>query len=412
MLPFDAHAEFERTMNEPFVDLICGDVLDTLKQMEPESVHCVVTSPPYFGLRSYGIEPKLWDDGSRCVLGDEPTVGQYVQHMVEVFHDVKRVLHPRGSLWLNLGDCYAGGGNHPEPEKYPGAVKPTRPKQKRRSGKDLLLVPAQVALALQQDGWILRQDQIWAKALSFCPAYSGSVMPESTRDRTTWAHEHVFHLVLNEDAFYDQDGCREPYATSTVRDSCTKYTGRGTKYYAENAVQNPSDVKRRVLAGIESGNGRNLRNVWVIAKQNGGKDDLHFAKFPEKLVEPIIKLATSERGACAKCGEQVRRKVVREPVPASIQAQFEEARAQTRDETGRTDGHTSKRPNYRRKVLREEWEPCCDCGAEVVPSVVLDCFSGSGRSGIVAKRLGRSFIGIDCNPSYIEMADKAIKGAV
>lgn len=401
-LPFDTP-----DASEPFVNLICGDVIDTLNELDDQSVHCIVTSPPYYGLRSYGIEPRKWSDGSVCVLGDEPSVEQYVEHMVEVFNVVKRVLHPHGSLWLNLGDCYAGGGNHPEETKYPGAVKPLRAKQKRRSGKDLLLVPAQVALGLQRDGWILRQDNIWAKALSFCPAYSGSVMPESTRDRTTWAHEHVFHFQLNEDAFYDQDGCREPYAASTIRDSHTEYTGRGTKPYAQNSVQNPSDVKRRVLAGVEAGGGRNLRNVWVIAKQNFPGS--HFATFPEKLVEPIVKLATSERGACVKCGEQVRRKVIREPVPADIQARFEASRAQTRDETGRTDGHTSKRPNYRRKVLREEWEAGCDCGVERVPAVVLDIFVGSGRAGIVAKKLGRSFIGIDVNQDYINMADIAIR---
>ena len=272
------------------------------------------------------------------------------------------------------------------------------------------MVPAHVAIALQKDGWILRQDNIWAKALSFCAGYSGSVMPESTRDRTTWAHEHVFHLQLAEDAFYDQDGCREAYADSTIRQvRGPNYTGRGRKDYTSAGAQNPSDVKRRVLSAAASGTGRNLRNVWVIPKQNF--PGAHFACFAEALVTPIVKLATSEKGACATCGEQVRRKVVREPVPAAVQEKFEASRAVTRDETGRTDGHTSKRPNYRRKVLREEWEAGCTCRADTVPAVVMDIFAGgSGRAGTVARRLGRSFIGIDASAEYTAMADGIIQG--
>ena len=144
----------------------------------------------------------------------------------------------------------------------------------------------------------------------------------------------------------------------------------------------------------------------MIPKQNF--TGAHFATFPEKLVEPIIKLATSEKGVCEACLEPLRRRVVREPVPVDVQARFEAMRAQTAAETGRTDGHTQKRPNYRRKVLREEWEPGCQCGQGIIPATVCDIFSGSCRAGIVAKRLGRSFIGIDANPDYCEMGRRAI----
>ena len=146
----------------------------------------------------------------------------------------------------------------------------------------------------------------------------------------------------------------------------------------------------------------------MIPKQNF--PGAHFATFPEKLVEPVVKLATSEKGVCEVCLEPWRRRVVREAVPADVQARFEAARAVTARETGRTDGHTSKRPNYRRKVLREEWVAGCQCGRGIVPSTVMDIFSGSGRAGLVATRLGRSFIGIDANPEYCEMARKAIAG--
>jgi DNA modification methylase len=403
------------------VRLYCGDVLDVLRAHPPGTVSCVITSPPYYGLRSYGIPPRVWADGETCVLGEERTLDGYLTHLVEVFREVKRVLHPRGTCWLNLGDCYAGGGKHVERREIyniPSDAKPSRPKQRNLTGKDLLLVPARAALALQGDGWILRNDIIWAKAVSFLPSFSGSVMPESTRDRATWAHEHIFHLALREDYFYDQDACREAFADSSLQQAQSEYRGRGRKDYASagqggRGVQNPSDTKRRVIAAIaraaDSGGGRNLRNVWVIPKQNF--PGAHFATFPERLVEPIIKLAASERGVCSSCYSPIQRRTVREEVPADVRAAFEASRAATATDTGRTDGHTSRRPNHRRKVLREEWEPSCSCAAGVQPATVLDIFNGSGRTGIVARRLGRSYEGIDANAEYVRMAETYINAA-
>ena len=373
------------------VQLICGDVIDVLRDLPAGRVSCVVTSPPYFGLRSYGIPPRTWADGTVCVLGDEPTLDLYIQHLVEVFREVKRVLHPRGSCWMNMGDGYAKG---------------SKAKRGGLTTKDLMMVPARAAIALQEDGWILRQDIIWAKGLSFCPGFSGSVMPESTTDRSTWAHEHLFHLALRPDYFYDPDGCREPYAETSKRQVQDGYRGRATKDYDAAGAQNPSDSKRRIIASIAAGHGRNLRNVWVVPKQNF--KGAHFATFPEKLVEPVVKLATSAIGVCAACAAPIQRRTVREDVPASVKAAFEASRATTAIDTGRTDGHTSRRPNYRRKVLREEWEPSCACGAGFVPAMVMDIFSGSGRAGMVSKRLGRSYVGIDINKEYNDMAQHAI----
>ena len=399
----------------PTVDLMCGDVIDVLRGMPAGRISCMITSPPYYGLRSYGIPPRQWADGLECVLGEEPSLEEYLGHLVEVFREVKRVLHPRGSAWLNLGDCYAGGGKHVEPKHIydiPLDAKPIRPRQRKLTGKDLLMVPARAALAIQSDGWILRQDIIWAKAVSFLPSFSGSVMPESTRDRATWAHEHVFQLALREDYFYDQDGCREPFADSTVRQAQSTYNGKGRKDYAGAGCQNPSDVKRRVNQSVASrvadGGGRNLRNVWIVPKQNF--KGAHFATFPEKLVAPIIKLASSARGVCTACAAPIQRRTVRADVPAHVREAFEASRATTATDTGRTDGHTARRPNHRRRVLREEWEASCACGAGFEAATVLDIFNGSGRTGMVAKRLGRSYVGIDVNPTYIDMAQQAIAG--
>lgn len=401
--------------------IIHADIFDGLQQIEDHSIHCVVTSPPYYGLRTYGIPPRKWDDGSECVFGEEPSLELYIHHAVEVFRGLKRVLHQRGTFWLNIADCYAGGGKHVEPKaiyNIPLDGKPTRKRQKGLTGKDLLMVPARMALALQADGWILRQDNIWAKGVSFLKSFSGTVMPESTRDRTTWAHEHVYQLVLRTDYFYDQDGCREAFAQSTRKEAQETYTGQGRKDYAAARAQNPSDVKRRVVESVRrnqqtGGGGRNLRNVWVIGKQNF--KGAHFATFPEKLVRPIIQLATSEKGCCPHCGEPVRRKTIREPVPADVQAAFNAARVTSAETSGRTDGHTRRKPNYRRRVLRTEWEVGCECPGftveAAVPCRVCDPFVGSGRAGIVAVGLGRDFTGIDASADYCRMASNAIERA-
>lgn len=424
------------------VTIINADVIEGLRSIPDHSVHCVITSPPYMALRSYGLPPRDWSDGLSCVLGEEPSLHDYIKHLVEVFGELKRVLHPTGTFWLNLGDSYQHNGPQPSTglHKRNGVPLPETYRRKPlfASKKQLGMVPARVALALQDDGWILRQDIIWAKGLSFCPTYSGSVMPESIQDRAVWAHEHLFHFAVQDKYFYDIDGCREPYVDSTLAQVERAYKGQAQKDYESAGAQNPSDVKRSVLAGIVerggfdvsdrqrkhrsdgytslrgtaigTGNGRNLRNVWVIGKEP--LKEAHFAAFPTKLVEPVIRLGTSEYGCCAQCYAPWTRNLIREAVPEHVQKAFEEARLRTVADTGRVDGHTARKPNYRRKVLGEGWAPTCDCGDGVpgrpIPTTVLDPFAGSGRAGVVAKRLGRSFIGIDANYEYCEIAKRVI----
>lgn len=537
--------------------LIIGDVIDSLGTLAPNSVHTVITSPPYYGLRSYGIPARTWDDGQHCVLGDEQTVTDYVRHLVIVCREIRRVLREDGTFWLNLGDSYAGGGIHSEPIKYPGVNKPNRPRQKyanytiasgedrawlaalidgegciqihrqtredaqncfqvdvgvgmmtkgmiqhaheitglgsvnrqargvwdwsvrgqqaaallreiyprlilkrrqaalacmladdlatrnlhrtrpltqdvinwrqsikqavsdlnqrkepsvdapapppiigmghKLTSKDLLMVPARVAIALQEDGWILRSDVIWAKGVSFCRSYSGSVMPESTRDRPTWGHEHVFLLTKGVRYYYDIDGAREPYATMRGE---RPYRGQGVKPYADAGVQNPSDTKRRVQLAMAAGAGRNLRNVWLIGK-GAGTRAAHFATFSPALVAPMVQLGTSDKGCCPDCGAQLVRQVMREAVPDAVQAKFEASRAATAASTGRTDGHTGSKPNYVRRVIGTSWAAGCGCQfVDGVPSTVMDPFSGSATTGVVAGRMGRSYIGIDVSEPY------------
>lgn len=404
------------------VTLLNMDVLEGLQSIKSGTVHCVVTSPPYLALRRYaGVQPRLWTDGTTSVLGEEKTLAVYVQHMVEVFAELKRVLHPSGTFWLNIGDSYQHGGPQPSTGIHARNGVPLPEDYKRgktfKSKKQLGMVPARVAIALQEDGWILRQDIIWAKGLSFCPTYSGSVMPESITDRAIWSHEHLFHFAVNDKYFYDMEACREPYADSTLAQTRSAYTGAAQKDYGAAGAQDPSETKRRILAGISargqtSAGGRNLRNVWVIPKEP--LKEAHFAAFPTKLVEPVIKLGTSEHGCCPSCLNPWERVTTREKVPDDIQEQFNASRLATVADTGRLDGHTHRKPNYRRKILGEGWRPTCSCdgvdGGELdpIPCTVLDPFCGSGRAGVVATRLHRTFIGIDQSAQYCEIARRLI----
>lgn len=397
------------------VNIINADVIEGLRSLPDASVHVIVTSPPYWGLRAYaGVSPRQWADGTECVFGLEPSLPLYISHLVEVFRELKRVLHPSGTFWLNIGDCYDHAGPQPSTGVHHRNGVPLPETFKRaksgRSKKNLAMVPARAALGLQDDGWILRQDIIWAKGLSFCPSYSGSVMPESIQDRAIWSHEHLFHFAMKDKYYYDIEGNKEPYANSTLVQAATPYTGQAQKDYASAGAQNPSDVKRRVLAGVAGSGGRNLRNVWVIAKEP--LKEAHFAAFPTKLVEPVIKLGSSDHGVCALCLNPWERITVKEEVPSEVQAAFERARTRSIADTGRIDGYTARKPNYRRKILREGWRPTCICASgDPIPATVLDPFNGSGRAGVVAKRLGRSYVGIDASTEYCAMARRVIDAA-
>jgi len=350
--------------------ILHADVMDGLRSLPDRSVHCIITSPPYWGLRDYGIEGQI---------GIEPTPEAYVERLVEVFREVHRVLRDDGTLWLNLGDSYngrggAGGLKAGQPE-YPGrrisALKP----------KDLVGIPWRVAFALQADGWYLRSDIIWSKP---------NPMPESVTDRPTKSHEHVFLLSKQARYFYDADSIREP---PTGRTDPMRFWKKGMEGQAKG---NRNDAER--VMQKDGGIGRNRRDVWRIATQH--TPDAHFATFPEKLVEPCIRAGTSERGACPKCGAPWRRvvEIERSDVP-----RYNSKSAGRRDcNYGDSDSTTLR---ARKIVVREVgWQPSCACGTEeTVPCIVLDPFAGSGTVNLVAYGLGRSSVGIELNEKYIDI---------
>lgn len=343
-----------------------GDCRDVMRSLIADGVHvqCIVTSPPYWGLRDYGVAGQL---------GMEPTLREFIDNMVEVFDLARELLADDGTLWLNMGDSYAGSwgaqsrehaGKH-APNASMLSANQIKAAQRKASGtgtirdegfkpKDLYGQPWRLAFALHDAGWWLRQDIIWHKP---------NPMPESARDRCTKAHEYLFLLTKSEKYYFDQDAIREPAsygATPTGvgfghgydaepkervripsgwdtsegghRDMTGRYSKRNsfareTKY--SNAEHGQKAQHRAGRKDIDYSGTRNKRSVWTIATQS--YTGAHFATFPEALVEPCILAGT--------------------------------------------------RPG----------------------DIVLDIFMGSGTVASVAQRLGRRWLGIELNPDYIAL---------
>lgn len=255
--------------------VLCGDALSVLRKMEPASVQCCVTSPPYFGLRDYGHEGQF---------GLEKTPQQYVENMVSLFHEVRRVLKKDGTLWLNLGDSYAAnrsyqvpstkGGKKHSPAQSVGGSGSTVPDGLKP--KDLIGIPWRVAFALQADGWYLRQDIIWHKP---------NPMPESVRDRCTKAHEYIFMFSKSERYYYDHESVKEDAVSDHPSGNGFKRDSR-LSYRDENGAR--GDEKQ--WTGV--GGKRNRRSVWTVPTRP--YKGAHFATFPPDLIRPCILAGTRE----------------------------------------------------------------------------------------------------------------------
>ena len=263
-----------------------GDCLEVMAGMEAESVQCCVTSPPYWGLRDYG------HDGQ---IGLESTLEAYVNRMVEVFRQVRRILKKDGTLWLNLGDSYAASrnGSAMPAETLAGGVSGRGDKVAKRgraSGytphrdpaahglkhKDLVGIPWRVAFALQADGWYLRQDIIWHKP---------NPMPESVRDRCTKAHEYIFLMSKSAKYFYDADAISE-------KSVCIGKQQANKKYTTDNSWYQIKQITHQELQSYTTGETKNRRSVWTVSAQPFKGS--HFATFPSNLIEPCIKAGSRE----------------------------------------------------------------------------------------------------------------------
>ena len=412
-----------------------------------ESVDCVVTSPPYWGLRDYGLS--AWEGGdencdhtishyndnmkpnvdrpfrgdrSSCLhcgarrvdsgIGLEPTPEEYCANMVEVFREVWRVLKPTGTVWLNLGDSYASsrpmGTSNNEFGSYAkhrngfdfgrtGATSAIGDNEYRGRGKivdglkpkDLVGIPWRVAFALQADGWYLRSDIIWSKK---------SPMPESVQDRPTKAHEYIFLLTKSPKYYYDADAIREkpvPHAPDKPP------TARKQPYFGQPSQRTTENGYTPHYEPPETG--RNKRTVWEI--NTHPYPEAHFATYPEKLVEPCIMAGTSEKGVCAECGKPWERimEVSGGTIGTAWHDHTDDLVRGMRDNSGgkATDG------TYKRE--HKGWQPTCECNADIVSATVLDPFVGSGTTMAVAQRLGRRGIGTDLNEEYLALASKRLR---
>jgi len=379
--------------NNGIIQLYLADAMSL--PIPDNSVDCVVTSPPYWGLRDYSTEGQL---------GLEETFEEWVVNMVAVFREVWRVLKPTGTVWMNLGDSYAangttGGGGAVDTrtdgrKTTPGdKVRGRKPEVRnaRRIGlkaKDLVGIPWRVAFALQADGWYLRSDIIWSKP---------NPMPESVTDRPTKAHEYVFLLTKSPRYYYDADAIREAHTmTSWTSDSDSKgLNNANVREHArfEQKLYNPS--------------GRNKRTVWEIPTQP--YPEAHFATYPEKLVEPCILAGTSEKGVCSECGKPWER--ITDTPDWYKELDGHTALAGNKNlNRGVNAGFGAKKDSVTKPVTTIGWEPTCECNADTVPATVLDPFAGSGTTMAVAQRLGRKGIGTDISGEYLQLAEKRLSG--
>ena len=383
-----------------------GNVLTVLKTLPENSVHCVVTSPPYWGLRSYKTEPQDWN-GWRGELGLEPTPELFVQHIVEVFREVRRVLREDGTLWMNLGDSYCAAANGArDAERWPkysrGHVGSLDKRLQGIKTKDIVGIPWRVAFALQADGWYLRSDIIWAKP---------NPMPESVTDRPTKAHEYLFLLTKSPRYYFDQEAVREPHALASIQ-RAKKPANPRTRTRGSSAIEETgvASLKWQPEQIILSAGGRNLRTVWTIPTQP--YKEAHFATYPEKLVSPCIKAGTSERGCCATCGAPWEREVQKPDMkdrPLRSEAKQEGERIHSGfDGYPQSAGQAYQKWRNENPNTTTGWHPTCAHPGTPIPATVLDPFCGSGTTGVVALSLGRRFLGIELNPEYVKMAERRI----
>jgi len=379
-------------VTEP-VRIIVDDTLRGMATIAPGTVHCCVTSPPYWGLRDYGVDGQI---------GLEATPQAYIERMVEVARGVRRVLRDDGTFWLNVGDSYAGSwGAQSRGPTTPGTLEGSGDVAARQisaaarlgagtgslkrtpglKAKDLGMIPWRLAIALQDDGWWIRSVVVWAKK---------SPMPESIADRPTSAWEPIFLLAKSERYFYDAEAVRQP--------------DKGLDH--RRTVLTPPDCSGNghlpTHRGIRSSDGRdglgaNLRNVWHLAHEPYA--EAHFATFPTEIPRRAIKAGTSERGCCPACGAPWRRVVAREKLTR------ERPNALTKRDGDEGTGNHCANTVAGVATRTTGWEPTCPCPpAEPVPCMVLDPFLGSGTTIAVARELGRHGVGCELNPEYAALA--------
>lgn len=381
----------------PVNEIVCSDALAYLRRCETASVHCISTSPPYLWQREYG---QLAGE-----IGSETTIAEYINTLVEIFREARRVLRPDGVLWLNVGDKRVNDA------KWGGATGGKKAKvahrgdnasrRKRQSGlpaKSLVGLPWRLAFALQDDGWTLRSDCIWHKT---------NGLPSSATDRPKDAHEYVFLFAKLPQYWFDLEPIKESVSPATI---ARARGGRGNHKHADGApgqvkhtLNQPRDADPDASVDLM----RNPRTVWNIAVAHFDGD--HYATFPEELARRMI-LSGCPPKVCPECGAPHTRITEKTFIPqpdvstergvkgANGQKPMYESNSWGGVPRGLTQTHTIG------------WQPACDCDAKTIPrpGIVLDPFMGAGTVALVAKKHGRNHMGCDLNPEYVKMAQQRI----
>lgn len=460
-------------LETPQLSLYVGHVLDRLRDIPADSIDCVVTSPPYWGLRAYGTASQIWGGDPLCAhvwemlpprrrrtpndapnspvqqgnrgtfhelpdtplctrcgawrgeLGLEPSPELFVDHIVEIFREVRRVLRRHGTVWLNIGDSFIASSKGPGGDDKSG-LNPSGVKHQRKrpvnvtkratllKPKDMAGMPWRTALALQADGWWLRSDIVWSKP---------NPMPESVGDRPTRSHEYVFLLTKAPRYYYDAEAIAEPLVDATIRrlfqPSFDQQTG-GPKDYgpdsnrsARKAVENlahrvkndrlngapaPAPQPELDASGYSPSIGRNARSVWTIPTQP--YPEAHFATFPEELPRRCI-LAGSPMQICMKCGKPRERVVV--ATGGTIGESWHNHEDDlSRGQRGGDNGSNKAAEAY--GTYERASKGFTDCGHDAyVPGTVLDPFAGSGTTLAVANALGRRAVGVELQGEYVDL---------
>lgn len=431
------------------VQIYLGDCRAILDTLQPNSAHCVVTSPPYWGLRKYeGVNPCIWGGNPDCdhewgeeqkvvrghpgkkstiagtqtadlsksvggqgqfcqhcnawsgCLGLEPTPQLFIQHLVGIFEQVRRVMRSDSVCLLNIGDSYTSGGGegHGTRQGYKqqtnrgmnGTRDPQRPPQPLGlKPKDLCLIPERLAIALQENGWWVRARIAWCKL---------APMPESVTDRPTSAWEHVWVLAKSATYFWDKEGVKE----KAVADHAS-----GNGFNRQYQLSRGGRGRKEQWNPEEGMSGRNIRN-WLALPPEPTRF-AHFATMPTRLADICIRAGTSAKGCCPSCGAPWARVVER----------YRTHNGERDDDLGawrntdpgspigaQGDGHW----RYGTVSETKGWKPTCKCGLEeTIPCTVLDPFAGSGTTGLVANRLGRDSVLIDASAAYIELMKQRIE---
>lgn len=399
----------------PVNQILHGDALERLRTLPDRCIDCVVTSPPYWGMRDYKAEGQL---------GMEQWYDEYVNKLLEIFDEVDRVLKQTGALWVNIGDKYS-------------------------ADKSLMAIPDHFKIEMMERGWTCRNEIIW---------YKPNCMPSSAKNRFTIDYEKLFFFVKrNADYYFETQ--YEPYRTfenrphgitrqqtygydskyndksykqKLVKYATTPYKGKALKEYEPHRAQNPSDTKRRILESMQKqmpkfgGNragkynnptysgkewapvlfGRIKRCVWQITTR--GFKDAHFAVFPEELVRTPI-LATCPFKICDMCGTPWIRNVEEERIATRPGRNVGKGKSGKQADPNK-ELHTSDLSKYRQTIVRKAggYVTNCKCEYFASPGVVLDPFIGAGTTALMALKLKRNFIGIELNADYIAIANKRL----